>query len=220
MKIYRYGNIDSTQKVAKKFIEDGAGCGCVIVADSQTGGRGRLDRAWISPDGGLYCSIILKINPMLPLIAGVAIVTVLQRIGIDAAIKWPNDIIVHGKKLAGVLIEISGEFAIVGIGINIDSSPVDASTSLCNEDVKVSRDVLLASLLDCFLETLAYTKQVILASYRKFSFTLGKRVKVQMCDGEMEGHAVGIDEDGGLLIENSNDGRMRKVMAGDCIHMV
>ena len=105
MKIYRYGEVESTQKIAKQLIKKGIERGCIIVADSQLEGRGRLNRNWISSPGGLYCSIVIESDNFLPVIVAVAVVTTLSQIGIDARIKWPNDILVVDKKIAGILYE-------------------------------------------------------------------------------------------------------------------
>jgi BirA family biotin operon repressor/biotin-[acetyl-CoA-carboxylase] ligase len=217
MKIYRYLEVESTQKIAKKLIDSGIGERSVIVADKQTEGRGRLERTWISPKGGLYCSIILGINRMLPIISGVVITAGFKKININALIKWPNDIIVNKKKIAGVLIETYKGLAIVGIGINVQSAPLDTSLSLWDIGHKVSRESVLNNLLADFTEILRFSTKQLLAQYRNFSLTLGKCVKIQTGETIIEGYAYDIAEDGGLLIKRDNT--VMKVMAGDCIHL-
>jgi len=123
--IREYGSVDSTQNVARQILQEGATSGTVVVAREQTAGRGRLGRAWRSErDAGLYMSVILRparpIHEMLSLGVGVAVMQTLRRqYGLDALIKWPNDIFIHGRKVCGILIEgIKRECFIVGIGIN------------------------------------------------------------------------------------------------------
>lgn len=217
MKIHQYREVESTQQIAKQLIDNNIDQQHVIVAESQTGGRGRLERTWISPKGGLYFSIILKINQMLPIISGVVIVNCFKKMGINALIKWPNDIFVNKKKIAGVLIETYKGLAIVGIGINVKSAPLDTSISLWDMGFNMSSDRVLNNLLADFKEILVYPRKKLLAQYRKWCITLDKIVKVQIADNIVEGYAVNIDDDGGLLVEKK-DNKVIKVMAGDCIH--
>lgn len=217
MKIYRYDKVESTQKIAKQLIKKGVEKGSIIVADSQIKGRGRLNRTWMSSSGGLYCSIIIERNNFLPVIVAVAVVTTLREIGIDATIKWPNDILVLDKKIAGILIEISGNHAIVGIGININKVPLETATSLAQEGIQASRDNLLTYLSENLMDTLKYPKQTILDTYRKFSHTLGKQVKIKLNREEVIGIAIDIDDDGGLLVQK--DSQVKKIVAGDCLYI-
>ncbi len=217
MKIYRYGEVESTQKIAKQLIKRGLERGSIIVADSQIKGRGRLNRTWLSSPGGLYCSIIIEQDNFLPVIVAVAVVTTLHHIGIDARIKWPNDILVLDKKIAGILIETSGKDAIVGIGININKAPLEMATSLAQEGIQVSRDSLLTRLYESLMDTLRYPKQTIRDIYRNFSHTLGKQVKIKLNEEEIIGIAADIDADGGLLIQR--DSQVKKIVAGDCLYI-
>ena len=217
MKIYRYGKVESTQKIARELIKNGIERGSIIVADSQIAGRGRLNRAWLSPPGGLYCSIILESDQFLPVRAAVAMAATLQKIGVDATIKWPNDIMVKGKKIAGILIETSGKDAILGIGINRENIPLETGTSLFEEGIQISGNNLLACLYETLKDTLKSPKKTVRETYKKFSITLGKHVTVQLNKEELTGIALDIDMDGGLLIEREK-GKVIKIITGDCIH--
>lgn len=217
MKIYRYGKVESTQKIAKQLLKKGVERGSIIVADSQIKGRGRLNRTWLSSPGGLYCSIIIESDNFLPIIVAVAVVTTLCKIGIDALIKWPNDILVMDKKIAGILIETSGKEAIVGIGINISTAPLKTATSLAQEGIQVSRDSLLTHLYESLMDILGYPKKNILDTYRRFSHTLGKQVNIKINNDEVIGIAIDIDLDGGLLVKM--DSKVKKIVAGDCLYI-
>ncbi len=214
MKIYRYKEVTSTQKIAKKLVENGAEEG-VVVADLQTEGRGRLDRKWISPLGGLYFSIVLKINEKLPLISAIAVAQTLKKIDLDAKIKWPNDILIKNKKIAGILIECIDGYAILGVGINIDKSPLESATSIKDEGVHVSKEVLLNQIL----EHLHFYKSAenIVEEYKKLSNTIGRFVRIKTVKEEIEGKAVDIDEHGRLIIEKDN--KLKTIISGDCIYL-
>ena len=126
-KVFSYGKINSTQTVAHNFIADGAGADHIaIVADTQTAGRGRYRRNWVSKPGNLYVSFIYECaerDPRMSYAVAVAMAETVNDAGANARIKWPNDILVDGKKIAGVLIEYNARFVVVGIGINIKHSP-------------------------------------------------------------------------------------------------
>ncbi len=214
MKIYRYKEVTSTQKIAKKLVENGAEEG-VVVADLQTEGRGRLDRKWISPLGGLYFSIVLKINEKLPLISAIAVAQTLKKNDLDAKIKWPNDILIKNKKIAGILIECINEYAILGIGINIDKTPLESATSIKDEGVHVSKEALLNQIL----EHLYFYKSAenIVEEYKKLSDTIGRFVRIKTVKEAIEGKAVDIDEHGKLIIEKDNE--LKTIISGDCIYL-
>lgn len=213
MKIYRYGEVGSTQKIAKKLAENGAEEGTVVVADLQKEGRGRLDRKWISPIGGLYFSVILRMDVRLPLISAVAVAKTLKKFGLDAKIKWPNDILIKNKKIAGILIECFNDHAVLGIGINMDKTPLENATSIKDERKNISREKLLNQIL----ENLYKSKENVLDEYKKLSDTIGRFVRIQMVKEDMEGKAVDIDECGRLIIEI--DDELKTIISGDCVHL-
>jgi len=233
MRIYRYGRVESTQDVAKELIRKGGigrravrgssmngkggggggegTVGLVVVADEQIKGRGRLDREWISPAGGLYFSAVFKNRNDISLLAGVAVAKTLQEFGINAKIKWPNDIIVGEKKIAGILVEIFREYAIVGVGVNMKEPPLPTATSVSEQGMSISKDELLERTIENFGTANVFEE------YRRLSATIGRNVRVEMVNGSVEGVARDIDEHGRLILECN--GEIKKIASGDCIHL-
>jgi BirA family biotin operon repressor/biotin-[acetyl-CoA-carboxylase] ligase len=202
----------------------------------QTSGKGRLSRPWISPPGGIWMSLILK--PQIPLAKvyrinmaiSLAIARALSSLyGLKPGIKWPNDILINERKLCGILMEINAEvdrlnYAVVGIGINAnvnaESFPAEwKATSLAIElGHEVSRTQLIQRLLLEVEET--YTEmgsEEIYSQWRDRSATLGRNVRITSQEGDLEGEAVSLSEDGALDIKHAAG--IRRVMAGDCIHL-
>ena len=235
-----YETIDSTNSRAKKLALDGAPEGTIVVADTQSAGRGRMDRTWISPaKKGLWLSIILtppikpQRAPELTVLAAIATVRALEDfIGLSASIKWPNDIVINGKKLCGILAEIQAEpdvinSVVMGIGINVNMQREDfpdelkdLATSLFIEKDKVfSRRELLSVLLEN-LEKIYYEYLKsddlgpFLDFYKSCSVTLGRNVKVAERASSFECFAFDIHKDGALLVR-LNDGSTRKILSAD-----
>lgn len=208
---------DSTMNVARRAAESGAAEGTVVVAEEQTAGRGRFGRAWISPAGkNLYLTLIARppVNRLrvLSMAAPLAVCLSAEEVaGVRPVIKWPNDILVAGRKLSGVLIEseLSGDsvrFALVGVGINVN---VDVSqfaelaaiaTSLYESGSEVSREHLLGAFLTHF-ETL-YSSEMpsLVAAWRDRLATLGRTVTVALGSETHEGVAEDVDEMGNLIL--------------------
>lgn len=234
-KIHTFETLGSTMDEAFRLGMEGAPEGTLVCAESQTKGRGRLGRVWVSPKGkGIYCSLILR--PQLPptqmsqmtLMTAVALAEAVKKVtGIQAAIKWPNDLLIENRKLAGILTELRAEvdrvqFVIVGIGLNINathSQLLDSATSLKIEAehpfnrVQVLQEILIS--LEIWYNKILQGKfEEVLAYSRKYSATLKKRVRVQGTGGQVEGQAMAIDDDGALLIRQ-DDGRVIKTTAGD-----
>lgn len=232
-------SVDSTNNVAKRLAEEGCENGLVVVSEEQKGGKGRLSRGWFSPFAcGDWFSVVLK-PPFLPqeaskctLLAAVAVVKAVNKYkGVNAAIKWPNDILLSGKKLVGILTEMSAEFGkinyiVIGTGIN-----VNVPKSIVPDDIKdcavsvadaaeepVSRVQILADVLfnieELYEQVLQNGFAPILEEWRKYSCTLGQQVKVIAPDETYCGLAVDIDEDGLLIVKKEN-GETEKVIAGD-----
>jgi BirA family biotin operon repressor/biotin-[acetyl-CoA-carboxylase] ligase len=214
--------------------------GLVVFAESQTRGRGRHGRAWASPRGkGLWFSVLLrpKLAPAavtrITVAASVAVAGAVRKItGLDARIKWPNDVTVRGKKLAGILTELRAEadeilYAILGIGIDVncrreDFPPeiVDAATSLQIETGEAQDRTefavqVLNALDDCYRETLTNFDAVI-EEWAKLSTTLGKQLVVTMGARRIEGEAQALDGDGALLLRK-DDGRVERILGGDVV---
>lgn len=236
-KILYYERVDSTNTVAKKLADQGAADGTVVVAEEQTGGRGRLERSFMSPFAqGLWFSVIVRPNfpPMevskMTLVAAVAITKVLRKMGlIHCGIKWPNDILVHGKKMVGILTELNASvekinYLVMGIGINTalskKSLPKDLKktvTSFAIEDVPVQRNQLLAEILQQLEHYYIVAQEQgfvpILEEWKVLSCTLGQEVKVIASDKTFSGKAVDLDENGNLLVDTGT--AIEKVLAGD-----
>lgn len=204
----------------------------VVVADEQTGGRGRLDRAWDSPPGGIWASVLCRSDippahaPVVTLAAAVAATEAAREVGVDARIKWPNDLLVPTedgeKKLAGILTEMEGEadrvsWVVVGIGINVceEGLPEGATGLLAHTD-KLDRRVFVQRLLERF-DSLLNESGTVVSTWRDHALTLGRRVRVETPTGEIVGRAVDIEFPGTLVVE-TDDGR-RRVHAGDCEHL-
>ncbi|MFB6192536.1 MAG: biotin--[acetyl-CoA-carboxylase] ligase [Haloarculaceae archaeon] len=234
--------LDSTNRRARELAAEGAG-DVAVVAGRQTGGRGRLDREWASPPGGVYVSLLLRPAvppahaPVYTLAAAVATADAVDGlIEDDVRIKWPNDVLaVDGaseRKLAGILTEMEGEadrvsWLVVGVGVNanVDEGALPpGGTSLQarrraagRSPVAVSRRELLAALLDRF-EELTGDLDAVVPVWRERANTLGRRVRVETPDGPVEGEAVDVEFPGTLVVR-ADDGTEVQVTAGDCEHL-
>ncbi len=232
---FYHESLASTMDEAFKLGMEGAPEGTVVCAEMQTKGRGRLGRGWISPKyKGIYCSIILrpKLSPSdlskLTLLSAVAVAEAVEGVAhIQPTIKWPNDILVKGKKLAGILTELRAEvdqmkFVVVGIGLNVNnvsSHLIDGATSLKNETgSSFSRVQLLQEILRAFERWYIRCEggdfEDVLFAWKHRSSTLGKRVRVTDPASITEGIAVDLDHDGGLLVRQDS-GVVIKKLSGD-----
>ncbi len=233
--IFTFDSLTSTMDEAFRLGMEGAPEGTVICAEGQTKGRGRLGRVWVSPKGkGIYCSIILRPQlpptqmPQITLMTAVALAEAVRfRTSLQPTIKWPNDLLIGSKKFAGILTELRAEvdqvkFVVVGIGLNVNASSsqlLDTSTSL---KIETKRTVNRIELFQEILRSLElwYHKMLkghfdeILDYCRQHSATLKKRVRLHDAASDTQGEAVGIDNDGGILIRRDN-GTIIKKMAGD-----
>ena len=229
--------INSTNSLALQLAEQGSPEGTLIVSESQKQGRGRLGRSWISqPETGIYMSLILRPTfvPMqavrITFISAIAVVeTVKEVLGIDARIKWPNDVMIHGKKTAGILTELRAEmesvhYVVVGIGINVNNTHFpkalhDKVTSLALEhQEKVSRIKLLQALLRTFerwyQRALSEQSGQTFERWRELSCTLGNRVEVNLGDEIVRGLATRLEPNGSLHLK-LDSGEERQILAGD-----
>ena len=232
--ILYFKKIDSTNTYCKKLVKDGAFEGTVVVSDVQEEGRGRKNRQWSSPEGGLWFSVILK--PEIPpqnamaitMAVSVSIVESIKKItGLNPIIKWPNDILLNGKKICGILTELDAEmdkinYATVGVGINVnnevDTNLKQIATSLENEmGTLVSRVDLLKNILTCFDDNYKYVKSNNYTRIRELWFLyaniIGKKVKVTREKDVVFGTVSDVDEIGCLIL-NTNTG-FERIVAGD-----
>jgi BirA family biotin operon repressor/biotin-[acetyl-CoA-carboxylase] ligase len=229
--IVRLGEVGSTNDVAELLAAAGVAEGALVVADRQTAGRGRLGRRWLSPHGGLWCSVLLRpvggpSRGLLSLAVGVAVAEAAEMAaGVRTGLKWPNDVLVEGRKVAGVLIEAAGGAVIVGVGVNVtvpaDALPNDidpAATSLHLASVRpVDRDRVLVALVDrltAWYQTWYAGGEQVLDAWRRRDVTTGGPVVVSVWGETLAGVADGIDGDGALRVRLST-GEVWRVVAGD-----
>ena len=189
-RVVRRESVTSTQDVAR-----GLPIGSVVVAEHQTAGRGRLDRRWESPPGtALLVSFVLRPNPLLSLAAGVAAA---EACGADVRLKWPNDLLLRGAKVGGILVEAMPAKAICGIGVNLTWAPEGAAK--VNQD----RDRLLETLRVQLERWSSAKPEELLARWRALSDTLGRRVRVEQAGKVVEGMAEDIGQGGELIVDGS-----------------
>lgn len=238
-----FDEVDSTMYVAQKIANEKGKHKVVVAAKKQKKGRGRLNRNWHSPEGGLWVSLLLKPKSSIEfynifsIISPLSIIETLKFFGISAKIKWPNDILVGDKKLAGILIESklsrnNIEYIIIGIGINVNNS----STEVIDEDLKkriismkevIHRTIdvkkVLSKLLHYFdkfysmiLEEGGITN--LIRMYKKHSLVLKKRIKIVCADATILGQVLDITEDGFLILKT--DKGIKKVLDGHTVEIL
>ncbi len=226
---------NSTQDSIWKLGLDGGQEGTVVFSESQRKGRGRMDRAWISPKGGIYFSLLLKPKflqiqevPQITLMISLACLKAIKKAtGVECQLKWPNDIFLNKKKLGGILCEIHAEtdkvhFVVVGIGINVNSRdlPKTATSLFLSTKNKFSRVEIAKRVLE---EIETQYKRIkddgfkdVLKEWSQACFLWGKKIKVKIFDKQISGQALSIDKRGYLLIKRDH-GSIEKISAGDII---
>ena len=242
---YYYDSIESTQSQALKMVNELENEGTIIIAEKQTGGRGRSGRKWISPKGGISFSIILhpkfdiSNTTLFPIASSLALSNAIQKTcKISTELKWPNDLTIKGKKLAGMLVDASFESnrienLILGVGINFNVNTKEIEKGLkktgnyygvasLNEHKNKSSPIQLIQSFLLELEKVyeeLNNNQIkkIIADWTKKSSTIGKKIEINTSDGIVKGEAVKLDHDGGLIIKQKEN--MKKVIAGDVIHL-
>ena len=242
---YYFDSIDSTQSQAMKMINESKKEGTIIIAEKQTGGRGRSGRQWISPKGGIWFSIILhpkfdiSNTTLFPIASSLALSIAIQKTcKISTELKWPNDLTIKGKKLAGMLIDASFESnkienLVLGVGINFNVNVKEIEkvlkktpnfygvSSLNDQKNKTSQIELIQSFLlelEKVYEELNNNQiKKIITEWTKRSSTIGKKVEINTLNGKISGKAIKIDEDGGLIIKDKD--KTNKVFAGDIVHL-
>ncbi|MFC1939071.1 biotin--[acetyl-CoA-carboxylase] ligase [Chloroflexota bacterium] len=232
-RVIYYPSLTSTNEVAKQESQQGAAEGTVIVADEQTAGKGRLERVWLSPRGSIALSVVLYPSlpclPSLIMIASLAVVHGIRSVtGLKSQIKWPNDVLINGKKVCGILIEsdVQGNrvnYTVIGIGVNINLRLADfpeiqsVATSLADE---IGREVSRLSMVRCLLVEIERLYLASLAGgevyeeWRDNLVTLGRRVRVKTKEAVTEGIAESVARDGSLLLRGL-DGSLTKIVAGE-----
>jgi len=227
--IHHFDEVGSTNDIALEMARSGAPEGTVVMARSQTKGRGRRGREWFDKPGeSILMSIILR--PKLPLnryselafVAAVALAECLRdACGVEPALKWPNDVLIGGRKVAGILVEADQGAAIVGIGVNVNQSEfphelASTATSLAIEAGSgLDVDALTQALIDSLFAAYKLPFEEILTRWRKYMWGLGCPVEVVTEGVTVSGTIVGIDSDGGLLLDC--DGKQQRVIAADAV---
>ncbi len=237
-KIYYFDTIDSTQNFALRLSEWPHENGSVIIAKKQTRGRGRLNRKWVSPSGGIWLSVLLKPNfdsshtSLFPMATSLALSIAIKKIlKIDIQLKWPNDLTINDKKVAGILIDASIEsnkieYLIIGVGINFQVKPSAITRQIKNQNYGVATLVekennSQVKLVQQFLLELEHVYNQIMSGHVsniqqkwiKRSSTIGKNITATTTTEVLRGKAIGIDKTGALLL--SKDGKIQKLLAAD-----
>ena len=230
--ILYYPEVSSTMDIAREQARNNCPDFTVVVAGRQTRGRGRLKRHWVSDDGGLYFTMVLR--PEFPVqmsfrvnfLASLTLARVIRdMLEIDARVKWPNDILVDERKVSGMLSELETEndrilFISIGMGINVNNDPTgieQAASSLQKlSGREVSKNELLNRFLERFGNSMANAEYLnVISEWKKNTITLGRRVKIVTHREEAEGLAVDVDDNGALILEMV-DGERKKIIYGDC----
>jgi len=237
--VHYFNQITSTQDEARQLAESGAQEGTLVVAEAQTAGRGRRGRHWLSPERtGIYLSLILKpdLEPFniaqVPIVAGIAVCQGISEItNLTPRLKWPNDVMLQGKKVAGILVEMSAEpervhYLILGIGINVNTPATTFTDDLQQPAIslaevaggEVNRRTLLQVLLT-HLEALYHEFKlagfvVFRERLRRWDQTIESWVKITDSSGPYLGYALDIDENGALVVRDQQ-GTLRRILAGD-----
>ena len=233
-----FDETDSTNRQARRLAEAGAPHGTLVVADCQREGKGRRGRVWDSPAGtGIWMSIILRPQfapaqaSMVTLLGGMAAVRGIERVtGLSPMIKWPNDAVLNGKKVCGILTEMSTEeenirYLVTGIGINVNTEQFapeleDKATSLkCQLGKNVKRSSLLVAVTEAFEDYYSRFQEtcdmsLLKEEYNKMLVNKGRQVSILDPRGSYEGTALGIDATGSLLVERE-DGKVEAVISGE-----
>jgi BirA family biotin operon repressor/biotin-[acetyl-CoA-carboxylase] ligase len=231
--VTRVPETESTNADVAAAARDGAPEGTVIVADHQTAGRGRLDRTWDAPAGsGLVMSALVRPDeldpagwPWIPLMTGVAVADAIRSAGLEPRVKWPNDVEIDGRKLAGILVErvetAEGPAGVIGIGLNVamtsDQLPIPTATSLSLEGSPATRDDVLAAVLAGLAtqyELLRTDPAALREAYLAVCSTVGSTVQVSLpVDMTLMGTATDVDGHGRLVVDG------RPITAGDVVHV-
>jgi BirA family biotin operon repressor/biotin-[acetyl-CoA-carboxylase] ligase len=206
----------------------------VVIAERQSEGRGRLGRNWVSEEGGLFFTVVLRPR-LAPAHSGrlnLAVATVLAKTlralyDVPAAVKWPNDILVDEKKLVGILSEMEAEsdqvtFVNIGVGINVNNPPPPATTPAVSLKQLLGRRVMRKALLSAFLDNLqnylaSEDLSRVVNQWKQYTVTLGRQVKVATQNEIYEGRAIDVADDGALVLQMA-DGSHQNVIYGDCFH--
>lgn len=227
-----FSELDSTMDKARELATSGCPDFTVVIAGTQRKGRGRLKRSWHSSEGGLYFTIVLRPNVPPPsghkynFATSLVLARTLRNLfGIDAMVKWPNDILVGGKKLSGMLSEMEAEadrvsFINIGIGLNVNNDPETDEPNAVSLKKLVGKELSRKKILSVFLDNLEekfsnMESETIISEWKEYSLTLNRRVTIITPKDVCEGIAVDVDEEGALILKLDN-GTLKRVIYGDC----
>jgi len=233
--IHYFPEISSTMDAARELAKKGVGEGTIVIAEAQTRGRGRLSREWLSPEGGIYFTLVLRPKmspayaPRINLMASVAVAATIRKLfGLKAELKWPNDVLIEGRKVCGILAEMDAEmdvvnFVNVGIGINANTSIPRFEKTVTSLKGALGREISRKEFLSVLLMEIErqqplLMKADLLEEWKKLSVTLNKDVRIVAPGEVIVGQAIDIDTTGALIVKEKN-GSLKKAMAGDCIHL-
>lgn len=231
-RIHYYQEIDSTMTAARKMAQAGCPPFTVVLAEHQTSGHGRLNRTWHSAKGGLYFTLVLRpsLRPedsgQLNFLTSVVLAGVLQdHCGITAGVKWPNDILVGDRKIAGILSEQETRgtrvhYVNIGIGLNVNNDPRPVEPGATSLKELLGKQILRAPLLSRFLDELERNVKKMsweetLQAWRKRTVTLNRQVRIVTSQDTTEGVAIDVDNTGALIVQLAN-GTLKQIVYGDC----
>ena len=233
-RIHYFESVGSTMDVARDLARKGCPHLTIVVADLQGEGRGRMMRVWHSGDGGLYFTLVLRLA-MPPQHIGrvnfyassILAETLREEYGVEADVKWPNDILVDGQKLCGMLSELEAEGEMVTylnivIGINVNNDPTPLEPKAISLKSLLGRPIMRKELLTAFLDRFEQNLEIAMSEtvidrWKTYNATLGHSVTVVTHNETIKGKAVDVDSDGALMVEQT-DGTIKKMIYGDCFH--
>jgi BirA family biotin operon repressor/biotin-[acetyl-CoA-carboxylase] ligase len=232
--IHYFDEVDSTMDIARELARKQCPHFTVVIAGRQKKGRGRMKRSWLSSKGGLFFTIVIrpKIPPVLSsrvnLAASVILAQTLHDLfNINARVKWPNDVLVDGKKISGILSEMDAEidrvnFISIGIGLNVNNDPTPYEPMATSLKQILGKEIPRIEVLKAFLDHFEHTVNdtefgSVVAEWKKYTETLNRHVKIVTSNEVVEGLAVDVDENGALILKLA-DGSLKKIIYGDCFH--
>ena len=232
--IHYFEEVDSTMDVARELARKQCPHFTVVIAGRQKKGRGRLKRIWLSSEGGLYFTIVVRPNipPVLSsrvnFAASMTLAKTLRNMfNINAMVKWPNDVLVDGKKISGILSEMEAEidrvsFISIGIGINVNNDPTPYEPMATSLKKILGKEIPRIEVLKAFLNDFEHTLNDtdldnVVSDWKKYAGTLDRHVRIVTAHEVYEGLAVDVDDNGALILKLA-DGSMKKIIYGDCFH--
>ena len=232
--VHHVDTVDSTMRLARALAREGAENGTLVIAERQTAGRGRLDRSWVSPAGGIYMTLVTRpavapaLAPRISLMASVAVAGAIESLyGLPARVKWPNDVLISDRKVCGILAEMEGEcdavhYVNVGVGLNANAVVGEIQTGAVSLaellGAPVDRKRLVRAVVEGILARLSLLGDAsTLDEWRRRAVTLGREVSIAGGREPVVGTALDIDSTGALLVCQADES-VTLVVAGDCTH--